>query len=784
MATSLITTCEVLLDKDVLDNLQQVMTGVQQYLQKQHLGVPVELEKQEIPACKTDDENADVDIPPQVIYQLTVGNFDTGYRIEVVLCQARETVEEPAETVVAETPQVETPKPKVAPTEVKPAARKPVPGSWLRNGARKTGAKTETALTQSIDIPLLDFEAEAKKTDERLQIVKRAQKVRQETRNYLQVGETPPGDNYEIPPVILTIALESKAQLAFQQTCYGTLIAELAEVLDLYVEGLSLRKQAQTCAPSQLSQLLATLENKKRQVPVFVIPLPQRARVAFREQINTCFQDFTGQVILRFVHAEKAAELNYLLPATAQLLPGAGRIFYRGTTDERNTSLHNLELQYARPLKALEDTTNPALLRMAAFRETIYQQMLQRSAMPSWKFGPRDKKWVFTVETKAIRENAPNPPDYSVDAPSHSPDTPKISVKDRTKLYDAITVYQRLGGEYPQKGLTLAEKIEKLWASRKKAQSRADRAIQQEREAEKQVAQAKNLVSEAEELLRSATIQAEDRIRALERKLQNHGNSNCAMPDRKLEETLQLLHIQVEDLQTKLQETTAQKTDLQKQHDELFEELALALMILAEHDLDSEYATAKASVSLKQPAELPGDDYYAQVANQQLPNSALEIVDLLAAGSGSGVAHYVKLGHAPSLRKGAEWIDNLHSQTLLNAFQQYVKMLACYMYAQEQGFNGGLQQYLNSAHPGVKVPTNHYASGESNTVMQEERLRLQRVFPVTTDLDPSGRKLMTTHLRFPDAAGKSPRLYLHFDMEKNLVYLGYLGEHLEVKSTN
>lgn len=104
MATSLITTCEVLLDKDVLDNLQQVMTGVQQYLQKQHLGVPVELERQEIPACKTDDENADVNIPSQVIYQLTVGNLDTGYRIEVVLCHVRETVEEPAETVVAETP--------------------------------------------------------------------------------------------------------------------------------------------------------------------------------------------------------------------------------------------------------------------------------------------------------------------------------------------------------------------------------------------------------------------------------------------------------------------------------------------------------------------------------------------------------------------------------------------------------------------------------------------------------------------------------------------------------
>lgn len=64
-------------------------------------------------------------------------------------------------------------------------------------------------------------------------------------------------------------------------------------------------------------------------------------------------------------------------------------------------------------------------------------------------------------------------------------------------------------------------------------------------------------------------------------------------------------------------------------------------------------------------------------------------------------------------------------------------------------------------------------------------MRDQRLFPVPTEVDPSGQKLMYAHVPLATKRGRSPRL--HFDDTWAItgqITVGYIGPHLDNKSTN
>lgn len=78
------------------------------------------------------------------------------------------------------------------------------------------------------------------------------------------------------------------------------------------------------------------------------------------------------------------------------------------------------------------------------------------------------------------------------------------------------------------------------------------------------------------------------------------------------------------------------------------------------------------------------------------------------------------------------------------------------------------------------------AMRESESVESNERLRKQRVLPVATEVDPSGRTLMWAHLKIAEGGGPlAPRVYFHDDTRGSTgkVHVGFVGPHRYMENT-
>lgn len=99
--------------------------------------------------------------------------------------------------------------------------------------------------------------------------------------------------------------------------------------------------------------------------------------------------------------------------------------------------------------------------------------------------------------------------------------------------------------------------------------------------------------------------------------------------------------------------------------------------------------------------------------------------------------------------------------------------------------NAGLHNYLAQAPDGYRViPPRRVGFTESDTVRNSERLAAQRVFPVPTDVDPTGQAPMFAHIKLDVDYGICPRLHFLRHPADLAVVVGYLGRHLPVGSTN
>ncbi|OLT24059.1 hypothetical protein BJF79_13965 [Actinomadura sp. CNU-125] len=117
-------------------------------------------------------------------------------------------------------------------------------------------------------------------------------------------------------------------------------------------------------------------------------------------------------------------------------------------------------------------------------------------------------------------------------------------------------------------------------------------------------------------------------------------------------------------------------------------------------------------------------------------------------------------------------------------------MLAMNDYAEASAtgrFSGGFRAWCTEPPSGAHaISAGKVAADESDTVKASAKMSRARLLPVPVEVDPSGRLHMWAHVRLGGGAGMSaPRLH-YADAVKQMgkIYIGYLGPHLPVKSTN
>lgn len=112
---------------------------------------------------------------------------------------------------------------------------------------------------------------------------------------------------------------------------------------------------------------------------------------------------------------------------------------------------------------------------------------------------------------------------------------------------------------------------------------------------------------------------------------------------------------------------------------------------------------------------------------------------------------------------------------------------ALHAYAQAMGQPGNTDSFWtwcqNSDHPWKwRATQTSLAMRESKSVSDHPE---NRTFPVSTDVDSSGRIYMDKHLKFDTNGEHAPRIYFHFDPADSHVHVGYFGPHTRLKnSTN
>lgn len=116
---------------------------------------------------------------------------------------------------------------------------------------------------------------------------------------------------------------------------------------------------------------------------------------------------------------------------------------------------------------------------------------------------------------------------------------------------------------------------------------------------------------------------------------------------------------------------------------------------------------------------------------------------------------------------------------VLRTFDTYAKART------SKEFDGGIFQYKRNTEHGLYMRIRQISAQESDTVQQNGRMRDQRLFPVPTEVDPSGQMFMYAHVPLATKRGRSPRLYFEDTWAINgQITIGYIGPHLDNKSTN
>lgn len=174
------------------------------------------------------------------------------------------------------------------------------------------------------------------------------------------------------------------------------------------------------------------------------------------------------------------------------------------------------------------------------------------------------------------------------------------------------------------------------------------------------------------------------------------------------------------------------------------------------------------------------DAFASPVEQTILPSSFAEVIDRIGElpriDFTGDIDHPLELDQMPS---ASSW-----AQTAWQA----VLAMSDYADASAGGsFSGGFFAWCKHPPSGARaISAGKVVAEESETVKSNAKMARRRLLPVPEDVDPSGEAYMWAHIRLGGGAGMSaPRMH-YVDDVKNTgkIYIGYLGPHLPVKSTN
>lgn len=264
-------------------------------------------------------------------------------------------------------------------------------------------------------------------------------------------------------------------------------------------------------------------------------------------------------------------------------------------------------------------------------------------------------------------------------------------------------------------------------------------------------------------------------------------------PVRMLEQLRERLSAQVREAQRLRDEAkrlSTRLTDLAEEREQLLAETA---------DLAEELDDTREALHTAQHenawlrGRLHGEGLYRLAAEQAPPNTdrrpPRKVEDLLDRITGSaGLPHlfftiddHDTVRELTGSRKEHLWVT-----------RAWEALLALNDYARYQFDNPGsglsIHAYLREPPSGYHaIPVRRYAAGESDHVRNRDKLSDKRVFRVPVEVDPRGEVAMYEHIKLDTEYGICPRLYFYSHLgpqTTNRVYIGYLGRHLPIQSTN
>ena len=117
-----------------------------------------------------------------------------------------------------------------------------------------------------------------------------------------------------------------------------------------------------------------------------------------------------------------------------------------------------------------------------------------------------------------------------------------------------------------------------------------------------------------------------------------------------------------------------------------------------------------------------------------------------------------------------------------------LRALAAYArYRREMKFPGGFWEWCAEGFPeGWPATEKKLSMTESETVRQSPKFNSCRLLPVSTDVDPSGRTYMYSHLKIAEGGSNiSPRIYFHDDTrgKTGKIHVGFVGPHYLMPNT-
>lgn len=120
----------------------------------------------------------------------------------------------------------------------------------------------------------------------------------------------------------------------------------------------------------------------------------------------------------------------------------------------------------------------------------------------------------------------------------------------------------------------------------------------------------------------------------------------------------------------------------------------------------------------------------------------------------------------------------------VHAFWDYIHVLYDYAEGSAEGrITSGVHLYLKSDQiAGHKCHPDRHAPKESESTLNQ--WGHERVRPVPTEVDPSGRVMMEAHFKPTHRDTFAPRMHYYDDTSKSgKIYVGYIGRHLTTKET-